>query len=148
MDLALGQAQPLSLPPAPRLTPAPSTDCGIHAVALSPTASVLATGGRHASDIALLRAHEVDAASPPAPHGAPSPAWTPLATLVGHKDWLFDLAWVDECHLLSAGRDRTLALWDVAGVVQGVDAEEVARGPRILDSSSARARRNLGVSGF
>lgn len=76
-----------------------TTSCGIHAVEVNPSRTVLATTGENANDIAFYKL----------------PTLEPLA--VGentHKDYVFDLKWLDDEYLISGSRDSTIALWRVS----------------------------------
>lgn len=37
----------------------------------------------------------------------------PVQTLMGHVDWIFGLSWISNDQLVSAGRDKTIKLWQV-----------------------------------
>ncbi|XP_057380840.1 DDB1- and CUL4-associated factor 12 homolog isoform X1 [Daphnia carinata] len=74
----------------------PESQCGIHALAINPSQSVLATGAENTNDIAFYSL----------------PTFDPLAIGEGaHGDWMFDLKWLDDCFLVSGSRDTTMALW-------------------------------------
>uniref|UniRef100_A0A8D8A3Q4 DDB1- and CUL4-associated factor 12 n=1 Tax=Culex pipiens TaxID=7175 RepID=A0A8D8A3Q4_CULPI len=76
----------------------PDTQSGIHACQINPSNSLLATGARHSADIAIYRLPTLD----------------PLC--IGenaHRDWVFDMCWLDDQFLVSGSRDTKLALWRV-----------------------------------
>lgn len=74
------------------------TQSGIHSCQINPSRTLLATGARHSADIAIYRLPTLD----------------PLC--IGeqaHRDWVFDMCWLDDQFLVSGSRDTKLALWRV-----------------------------------
>ena len=101
LDADVGSVQSIPLPPAPPRRRAPYDHewghCGIHGLALSPSRDWLAVGGENPADIVILRRD----------------SWRPVATLVGHLDWVFGVTWVSDRHVVTAGRDQSVALWSI-----------------------------------
>lgn len=76
----------------------PDTQSGIHACQINPSHSLLATGARHSADIAIYRLPTLD----------------PLCVGEnGHRDWVFDMCWLDDQFLVSGSRDTKVALWRI-----------------------------------
>ena len=71
--------------------------CGIHCCELSPSGDLLATGGMDPADCVVLRTED----------------WSPVTTLIGHRDWLFGCPWVSDRHVVTGSRDGAVALWNV-----------------------------------
>ncbi|KAI1278491.1 DDB1- and CUL4-associated factor 12-like protein 1 [Halotydeus destructor] len=76
----------------------PVSPCGIHAIEINAGQTMLATGGSNANDVAVYSLPSLD----PIYIGERS-----------HKDYIFDLAWLDEQLLVSASRDSSIALWKI-----------------------------------
>ncbi|XP_076258429.1 DDB1 and CUL4 associated factor 12-like protein [Rhynchophorus ferrugineus] len=72
--------------------------CGIHSLQLNPSKTLLATGARNACDVAVYRLPTLD----------------PICIgEAAHKDWVFDMCWLDDEFLVSGSRDTKLALWRI-----------------------------------
>ena len=177
VDLVTRTATPCILPPAPpRASVAPPgadppgagvfgvegpAGSGIHALALSPSGRALATGGADASDVQIMRVNGQRGRHGGAPR---PPPLTPGLTLTGHTDWVFGLAWLTPRHVVSASRDRSLALWalpeghddneeeeeeegeedeEMEGVEEGEGQKENASPPRPPFSSPPTTPRRL-----
>ncbi|KAL3314414.1 DDB1- and CUL4-associated factor 12 [Cichlidogyrus casuarinus] len=72
--------------------------CGIHSIQINPSRTFLATGGANIHTIGVYELPEL----------------TPRCLFYGlHSDWIFDLRWIDDQHLISCSRDASIVLWSL-----------------------------------
>ncbi|KAF4525047.1 hypothetical protein B566_EDAN001961 [Ephemera danica] len=84
--------------------------CGIHAVQINPSRTLLATGARNSSEVAIYRLPTLD----PVCLGEVNTAAQPAANAeAAHRDWVFDMCWLDDQFLVSGSRDTRMALWRI-----------------------------------
>lgn len=97
-------------------------NCGKHCLAFNQERTMFATGGTDPADVIIIDALKME----------------PKVCLVGHRDWIFGLAWVSETHVVSASRDCSVGLWNIeseAGRIPSLD-------PRFSESSVIRYHEN------
>lgn len=76
----------------------PDSQHGIHAIEVNPSRTMLATGARNSANVAIYHLPTMD----PVYLGSNA-----------HRDWVYDMCWLDDQFLVSGSKDTKLALWRI-----------------------------------
>ncbi|KAM5221503.1 DDB1- and CUL4-associated factor 12-like protein 2 [Ctenodactylus gundi] len=107
-DVYSGQITPIPLLKDCMPALAPNTpSCGIHAIELNPSKTILATGGENPNSVAFYQLPTLEPLH--------------LGDLHGHRDWVFAIAWLSDTVAVSGSGDGSLAVWCLeAGKTRGI----------------------------
>jgi hypothetical protein len=116
------------------LAQANGSHCGQHDMAVSPSGTFLVSGATAAEDLLLWRLQDSSSLDSSASSSGRQ-VMQPLQTFMGHADWVFGLDWISDRHWVSAGRDRTIKLWQVPDTAASEAAYTADPGSALLSVS-------------
>lgn len=112
IDVTSGRRTQIDLPRfSGRSARGQTSSCGIHSIAAND--AMLASGGWNPCDLSVFELATLQ----------------PLQTFSGHKDWIFDAAWLKRDRILTASRDGTIKCWRV----------DPSQGPQVEEPSHTHA---------
>ena len=97
-----GEVEEIKLPKLNRKdavfgTPSFGAGCGIRSISVNPSKNTVASSSSNPCHLTVLEI----------------PTFKPVSTFVGHSDWIFGTAWIDDVRVITASRDATLRIWNV-----------------------------------
>lgn len=104
----------------------PGDSCGMHALAMNSSQTLLCVGGTNPCDGLLMDRN----------------TYRPLLRLEGHHDWIFGMCFLKNDVLATCSRDATVALWNLGGLPAVLDAPTV-RAPSVIRAEHRLKVRDL-----
>lgn len=97
MPFSSGAADPSGALPTGAPGPGDSRG-GVYSLSVNPSRTLLATSAENCSDLAVYRLPTLD----------------PVCVgQGGHTDWIYSSVWLDDCRVVTGGRDTCISLWHV-----------------------------------
>lgn len=102
---------------------------GIHSIAYNFSRTHFATGGVDPADCVIFTSD-----------------YKHVHTMIGHRDWIFGIAWVTDYHLVTGSRDCSVALWDVRDSHQDGDSVDAGGSKSYMIYEDDEPRHNKDFS--